>query len=78
MRKMGRPRKSPGGETEGTMTQLEIMKRYRERLKSEGKDQVSYWLDAELIERIKKSAQETGKTTSEMVNEALLKAFKND
>lgn len=78
MRKMGRPRKSPGGENEGTMTQLEIMKRYRERLKSEGKDQVSYWLDAELIERIKKSAQETGKTTSEMVNEALLKAFKND
>ena len=75
-RKKGRPRKPFEGDTSlGKLSRNEIMRRYRLRMNMDGKGQVVYWIDSNLIERIKIFAQENGKNTSDLVNDVLLIFF---
>jgi len=47
----------------------------KNKMKEEGKDQASYWIDAELIERIKTIAQVEKINTSDLVNKLLLESL---
>lgn len=76
-RSKGRPPKYPvPEELKGKMTQSDIVRRYRARMKETGKAQVSYWLDVELIERIKDEAVKSGRPTSELVEDVLSREFR--